>query len=679
MIPALLAAAMTTQGAEWIGKTRYFGARDDQAVYEVKQDNVVLDFKGGSILSGKPVNPDQSTYTGTGLLIEGRKNVTIRNLTVKGYRFNIKIKGCANVRLENVHIGGSRSIRMARDGRPINTFLDIRDYFRWQEYGAGIYMEDTHGVVVKKCTGKGSQNGLMMLHVSDATIIENDFSYNSGWGIALCRSFKNRIVWNKADFCNRPWAGGWGGDSAGIAMVDGSMHNYVVGNSLTHSGDGFFLTHRNDRFLEDKKVIELVNTSNENVVAYNDGSWSTANAFEGTFSNFNVYYKNWANDSLAAGFWLGYSNESLVLENEILRNQNSGVAIEHGTRNVILRNRIEKSGWAGVALYAADDWRATAKPSKDNDSMENRLVDNGQVYNLHNTYNPYLSDQITQPGPGNYASAANPSVKGVVERFQSSALPEIKKLLALRPKGWKFYRETGAPKGVQWLQTEDWAPRDFSRALAAWRQPDPGSLELYLTTLGCRVAAPAIVQFDPTPDDPMIVRISARANASEVGRDQEVGITIGSRDGKRKQLVKATLRTCTWQVDWFDWNGLSYQDADAWTRLFAGKSLLSQTTRLLGGDYTGKSPGAGVPNHHFACVARTKFRSEGGRYIFSTLSDDGIRVLVDGKEIISRWNHHGPTPDEEAVTLAEGVHDIRVEYCQESGAAVLRVDWRKSG
>src|SRR5688500_5269812 len=115
MISALLATTIATQGAEWVGKTRYFGARDDQAVYVVREDNVVLDFKGGSILSGKPVNPDQSGYTGTGLLLEGRKNVTIRNLSVKGYRFNIRVNNCQNVRLENVNASGSRSIRMAQD------------------------------------------------------------------------------------------------------------------------------------------------------------------------------------------------------------------------------------------------------------------------------------------------------------------------------------------------------------------------------------------------------------------------------------------------------------------------------------------------------------------------------------------------------------------------------------
>lgn len=292
MVSALLAICMATPGqiGDWVGKARYYGARDDQAVYEVLQDDVVLDFKGGSIQSGKPPKPDQSTYTGTRVLLEGRKNVTIRNLTVRGYRFNIRLVNCENVRLENCVVSGSRSIRMANEGRPINTFLDIRNIDVWRTYGAGIWLENCRKAVVKKSTSKGSQNGLVMVDTADSTVIENDFSFNSGWGIALGRSSSNRILWNHADFVNRTWAGGWGGDSAGIAVADSSDRNYIVGNSLTHSGDGFFLTHRGDKFDEKAGRIELFGPSNKNVIAYNDGSWSTAKAFEGTFSKGNVYY-----------------------------------------------------------------------------------------------------------------------------------------------------------------------------------------------------------------------------------------------------------------------------------------------------------------------------------------------------------------------------------------------------
>ena len=679
MIAGILACALATQSDNWIGKAQYYGAKDGDSVYEIKRDDLVLDFKNGSLQSGKPPSPDLSTYTGTGLLVQGRRNVTIKNFKVRGYRYNIRIVDCDNVRLENVDASASRTIRNAQNGSPIDLFLDIRNVDVWRTYGAGIWIENSKNVTVKKTVAKGAQNGIVLVDTTHSTLIENDFSYNSGWGIALGRSSDNRILWNHADFVNRPWAGGWGGDSAAIAVADSSHRNYFVGNSLTHSGDGFFLTHRSDRFDERNRKIELFGPSNDNVVAYNDGSWSTANAFEGTFSRGNIYYKNWANDSLAAGFWLGYSDESLVLENEVDRNRNSGVAIEHGRRNVVAQNHIQGSAWAGVAFWAAGDWRGSAKPSENNDSIGNKLIQNGKVYNLENSRNPYLRDEIVQFGPGSVASRADPNVPAMLDKFRSLYQAHVEGFLKMRPSGWKFYRETALAKGTPWIQIGDWSPRDFSRDLAPWRLRDPGSIEMILQQDGVRVAAPPILQYEPTPENPRLVRICAAADPNIPGEDQPVLISLSTIDGKRKQQVKTTLRTGVWQVSWFEWPSLKYDDAAGWKALFASEPKLRQTTRLLGGDFTGRSPGEGVATHHFACVAETKFKTEGGSYVFRTISDDGIRLFVDGEEVISRWNHHGPTKDEAAINLKPGVHQIRVEYCQESGAAVLQVDWRKTG
>ena len=78
-------------------------------------------------------------------------------------------------------------------------------------------------------------------------------------------------------------------------------------------------------------------------------------------------------------------------------------------------------------------------------------------------------------------------------------------------------------------------------------------------------------------------------------------------------------------------------------------------------------------------MASTKVKLDAGRYRLSTLSDDGLRVFLDGKEVISRWNHHGPTPDRTEVEIAAGVHEFVIHYCQESGASALEFNWEKLG
>ena len=107
--------------------------------------------------------------------------------------------------------------------------------------------------------------------------------------------------------------------------------------------------------------------------------------------------------------------------------------------------------------------------------------------------------------------------------------------------------------------------------------------------------------------------------------------------------------------------------------------MKTEQRRELGGDWSQKSPSEGVPADHFALAATTTIKVPPGRYLFHTISDDGLRLFVDDKQIISRWNHHGPTSDNAAMNLDGGPHRIRVEYCQEDGAAVLRLDWTKTG
>ena len=128
------------------------------------------------------------------------------------------------------------------------------------------------------------------------------------------------------------------GDSAGILLVSGSNGNSIISNSLTHSGDGFFIGNSCQR------------ASHNNYVYGNDGSYSPHNAFECTFSGGNVFERNTANAS-DYGFWLGYSGNTRVTGNEISGNRFAGIAVEHGVGNEFDRNTISRNSH-GVRLWA---------------------------------------------------------------------------------------------------------------------------------------------------------------------------------------------------------------------------------------------------------------------------------------------------------------------------------------
>jgi hypothetical protein len=63
-------------------------------------------------------------------------------------------------------------------------------------------------------------------------------------------------------------------------------------------------------------------------------------------------------------------------------------------------------------------------------------------------------------------------------------------------------------------------------------------------------------------------------------------------------------------------------------------------------------------------------------YTFYTTSDDGVRLWVDGKQIIDNWTDHPPTENNGRITLTAGqLYDIKMEYYENTGGAVARLWW----
>ena len=52
--------------------------------------------------------------------------------------------------------------------------------------------------------------------------------------------------------------------------------------------------------------------------------------------------------------------------------------------------------------------------------------------------------------------------------------------------------------------------------------------------------------------------------------------------------------------------------------------------------------------------------------------DDGIRVLVDGTQVIDGWFYQPPTTYTADVPLSGGQHTVVVEYFEHTGGAVAK-------
>jgi hypothetical protein len=107
-------------------------------------------------------------------------------------------------------------------------------------------------------------------------------------------------------------------------------------------------------------------------------------------------------------------------------------------------------------------------------------------------------------------------------------------------------------------------------------------------------------------------------------------------------------------------------------------ALLSAQTPILETtgdriDYlSGRAIATGLPNDHLAMIGEAAVDLPPGPFLLRTISDDGVRVWVDGRLVIDRWDVHESIVDE--APISGGRHSLRVEYFEHVSWAELRVE-----
>ena len=337
-----LAAGTQVQGDVKICPGRYrIPDPTEQGVIIIASSRTRLDLSGVTLESGDSV---PARYRGIGVASRGVDRIEITGGTVRGYRYGVWITGGRGHRISGMDLSGSRrqALRSTDSVFAEADWLDVFQPDSFEQYGGALYLKWTDGVSVTGITAHDGQNGIGLFGSRGAYVADNDVSRNSGWGIHLWQSSGNTIERNKAHHNVRCETAAYsrGCDSAALLLRQHSDSNLIVDNDLTWSGDGFFLSgHR-----------PLVQPSIGNMVLRNDASNSYHNAFESTFSAWNVFQENRA-DSSAYGFWLGYSTGNIVRGNIVLDSREAAIAIEHGSDNELAGNVII-GGHIGIHLFA---------------------------------------------------------------------------------------------------------------------------------------------------------------------------------------------------------------------------------------------------------------------------------------------------------------------------------------
>jgi hypothetical protein len=86
-------------------------------------------------------------------------------------------------------------------------------------------------------------------------------------------------------------------------------------------------------------------------------------------------------------------------------------------------------------------------------------------------------------------------------------------------------------------------------------------------------------------------------------------------------------------------------------------------------------PGIGLASDSFSVRWTGRFTFAGGNTTFTVLADDGIRLWVDGSPVIDAWKDQSATTYTATRSLTSGQHNIRVEYYERTGQALIEVNW----
>jgi glucose/arabinose dehydrogenase/PKD repeat protein len=108
---------------------------------------------------------------------------------------------------------------------------------------------------------------------------------------------------------------------------------------------------------------------------------------------------------------------------------------------------------------------------------------------------------------------------------------------------------------------------------------------------------------------------------------------------------------------------------------FSGTPVFTRQDPEINFAWGSDSPDPSVPVNGFS-ARWTKTQWFGaGRYTFTAVADDGMRLYIDGKRVINQW--YGPANSEFTYTtdLGEGEHRITMEYAEFGGTATASLSW----
>lgn len=120
----------------------------------------------------------------------------------------------------------------------------------------------------------------------------------------------------------------------------------------------------------------------------------------------------------------------------------------------------------------------------------------------------------------------------------------------------------------------------------------------------------------------------------------------------------------------YNWRGEYFNN-----RNLSGSPALTRDDTQINFNWGNNSPAGGINADNFSVRWTRTVSFAPGRYRFSATSDDGIRVWVNGQQVINNWVEQAPQTASGEVSLSGGNYPIQVEYFDSVGGAQVLVSW----
>jgi len=678
------------------------GDSREQPVVFIEGNNITVDFNNAELRGSNTItNPDG--FFGVAILIQNSKNVTIKNLKANGYKVALLAKNVEKLMLDNCDLSYNYRphLNSTQEKEDVSDWMSYHhnEKDEWLRYGAAMYLRNCNFAVIRNCKVTGGQNALMMMESNDAMIYNNDFSFNSGIGLGMYRCNRNKVMYNKINFNVRGYSDGVynrGQDSAGILVYEQSNYNFFYKNSVTHSGDGFFL------WAGQTTMDNGKGGCNDNVISGNDFSYAPTNGVEVTFSR-NAIVNNRIFEC-DHGIWGGYSYESTISSNQF-RNNRIAIAIEHGQQNKITDNVFSRDNTA-IKLWARKEQPADWGYAKYRDTKSRDYIIVSNSFNRQ----PIVLDLNRTNGLNVFNNTVNfcdlfikadSTVLGldttINDKIAWQLSMDTATQLPLVPKPNDPFKGIGILAGRKNILITEWGPYDFRSPIIWNTNPTDTSDIMKFDILGPKGkwkiksfrgvkdisvmngTFPASIVAQKIKEDRTDILIELEYTGSSI--TTPFGETVAT--GKPyKFLFKKFFQPMDWEVLFYALDTVNYNPIKT-GKLFSlyEKKAPFKTEKVNKLDYAWWGGiKADYQHTQFITVANAMAAISKGTYELSVTWDDAVRVYIDDKLVIDEWNpsrySFDESPNKKIRLSLGGIHHFRVEHVELGGFATLSLKFK---